>query len=137
MRGCSSTKPLVNIYIEYKGQKIEIGKFCLFCDKVRNVKKSILEKLKLSYYAKFKGIVEISYSGYILSDEDAKINSFGIKENSIINVIVYEDLFEYIEKYNEQLKQLIEMGFDEEEIDIRLLKLCMGKIPDYLRNIEK
>ena len=52
-------------------------------------------------------------------------------------MIVFQELFEYIEKYIEQLKQLIEMGFDEEEIDIRLLKLCMGKVSDYLKNIEK
>jgi len=27
------------------------------------------------------------------------------------------------------------MGFDEEEIDIRILKQCLGDIPYYLRNI--
>ena len=87
-------------------------------------------------YYKEEEIIKVTEVWQIIN-ENEWVYIDAITEMRSISDHLYEDLFEYIEKYNEQLKQLIEMGFDEEEIDIRLLKLCMGKIPYYLRNIEK
>ena len=134
---CRSTKKYVKIYMEYKGKIREIGDFCLYCTRLIHLKEIILQKLKATKYINYKDMCILHFQGNLLceSDEIEIINTLGIQENSIINVSFHEELHEYIEKYSKQLHQLYVMGFDEEEIDIRILKGCLGDIPYYFKNI--
>ena len=66
---------------------------------------------------------------------DKKIWLLGIGEGSVLNVIIDEELFEYTEKYSAQLYDLYIMGFDEEEISLKLFKQCYGDILRYFLNI--
>ena len=132
---CRSKKEYVNIYMEYKGKRRKIGDFCLYCTKVIDLKEIILQILKATKYINYKDMCILRFQGNLLIKENEILNTLGIKADSIINVSFHEELFEYIEEYSKQLHLLYEMGFDEEEIDIRILKQCLGDIPYYLRNI--
>ena len=138
IRGCSYGGKHIKINMKYKEQIIDIS-VCPDCAKVRDLKESFLSKIKYtSYYgynSQYKGVCELSYNGRILDDEDIKIKSLGIGENSEVNITIYEELFEYTKKYSKELYELYEMGFDDEEIDIMLFKNCSGSIPNYLRHI--
>ena len=121
--------------MEYKGKRRKIGDFCLYCTKVIDLKEIILQILKETKYINYKDMCILRFQGNLLINENEILNTLGIKADSIINVSFHEELFEYIEEYSKQLHLLYEMGFDEEEIDIRILKQCLGDIPYYLRNI--
>ena len=142
IRGCGYGGKHIKIYMKYKDITIDLT-VCPNCTKVRDLKINFLRKFKnAQFYDNYKNylykeICKLRYNWKILCDEDMdkKIRLLGIGEGSVINVIIDEELFEYTEKYSAQLYDLYIMGFDEEEINLKLLKQCYGDIPRYFLNI--
>ena len=140
--GCSYGGKHIKIYMKYKDITIDLTD-CPNCTKVRDLKIYFLKRFKNSYFYDkyhkylYKGICKLSFNCEILCDEDMdkKIRLFGIGDGSVINVIIDEELFEYTEKYSAQLYDLYIMGFDEEEINLKLFKQCYGDILSYFLNI--
>jgi hypothetical protein len=131
IRGC---KP-VNIYIKYQNQTKEI-KFCLF----HNVN-VLKDQIHFKLYIKPE-YQEIYFDGKLLDKEVDDIYKLGIKENSIIDLkfkhyISIDDIYDYKEMYKSQINQLEEMGFSENEINLNILKQCLGDINYYFENNRK
>ena len=128
--------------MKYKGKTIDLT-VCPNCTKVGDLKINFLKEFNnTNYYYGYhkylyKEVCKLWYNGAILYDEDMDktIKFFGIGEGSVINVIIDEELLECIEKYSKQLYDLYIMGFDDEEINLRLLKDCLGDIQRYFQNI--
>ena len=120
----------IPIYIRYKDETKEI-KICL-CYKINNIKEVISRELFIK--PKYQ---KISFNGKLLDDEAI----LGIKEGSILdldleNVINDDDVFDYKEKYKDQIYKLKIMGFKENEINLYRLNECSGDIQLYLNSEE-
>ena len=123
----------IPIKIRYKDQTTEIS-VCL-CYKIDYLKEVISRKLFLKpEYQK------ISFNGKFLDEETIDLGSLGIKKDSILDLKLknclydYDDIFDYKKKYEKQIFKLIDMGFKESEINIDLLKKCLGNIQYYFLN---
>jgi hypothetical protein len=122
----------IPIYIrtEYKITEINI---CL-CYKINNLKEVIFEKL--FYKPEYQKII---FNGKLLDKEVIDLRSLGIKKDSILDLKLkyynnYDDVIDYKKKYEESIYKLTEMGFKENEIDIKLLKNLNGDIQYYFVN---
>ena len=134
-RGCGNpVENLATIRIQYKDIIAMKKDVCLKCTKVQLFKWDILEGFGFSRH--YKGICEIEHLGKILNKEDKTLESFGVKNDSLIIVHIDEDIYKLIKEYEIQLNQLYKMGFYEEEIDLKLLKQCMGSLEQYFKNQE-
>ncbi len=124
------------IYIMHKGKKREI-KICL-CRHVEYLKEYIQKELGIKPECQ-----ELRLNGKILK-EGKDILSLGVKEYSIIDLNIIPDELEkiegiydfmdndeilnYKEKYKNELAQLNDMGYYDEEINIQILKQCSGNV---------
>jgi len=111
--------------------KIEI----CFCHHVIHLKEYIQRKFGIKPERQ-----ELSLNGFKLEKEGVDIASLGVKKDSIIDLKIldepqYENYFDYDysvddikEKYKNELDQLNDMGYSDEEINIQVLKECSGNL---------
>ena len=119
------------IYIRYQGNTTEL-KVCL-CYRVENLKQRIQQKLGFKPECQ-----ELSFNGKRLDKNGVDIYSLGVREGSIIDLDIIQDFEDFIEndgdysdykeKYKNELNQLKDMGFLDEDINIEVLKQCSGNV---------
>ena len=70
----------------------------------------------------------IEFIGIFNSNKSGNTKIFEVPEDE-------EENIDYKEKYKNQLSQLKEMGFNEEEINIQILKVCNGNIENAIEKL--
>ena len=124
----------VPIYIRYGGKTTEIKVCrCYSCDYLKVRIKEIMGIDPANH--------ELIFNGEKLDNKKGDLLSLGVEEKSIIDMEIkkeekFEDFFqyddgnydEYKEKYKNELNQLKEMGFLDEEINIPILQQCNGNV---------
>ena len=117
IRGCS----LTSIYVNVNGN-ITYMRICI-CGNVKHIKEQIQDKLGIK--AEFQ---QLSLEGKILDDDSVTTKSLGLKPYSIIELTNLENdnNLDYKEKYKNQLEQLKNMGYNDENTNLEALKLNNG-----------
>ena len=125
------------IYIK-NGDKTTNLKVC-FCYPVKILKERICRETGIK-----PQVQKLSFEGKVFDKEDAEIITYGLKDGSVIDLEIvpepeYENLFDYTyydnytfeelkEKFKNELNQLKDMGYFDEEMNIQVLKECEGNI---------
>ena len=93
------------------------------CGNVKHIKEQIGEKLGIK--PEFQ---QLSLEGKILDDDSVTTKSLGLKPYSIIELTNLENdnNLDYKEKYKNQLEQLKNMGYNDENTNLEALKLNNG-----------
>lgn len=119
MRGCNLRSICVNIDGEITQMAI-----CI-CGNVKHIKEQIRDKLEIE--PEFQ---ELSLDGKILDDDNVTTKSLNLIPYALIDLKVKGnlkyDIFKV--KYKDQLIQLKNMGFNDEDINLQVLKLYNGDI---------
>ena len=117
IRGCS----LTSIYVNVNGN-ITYMRICI-CGNVKHIKEQIQDKLGIK--AEFQ---QLSLEGKILDDDNVTTKSLNLKPYSIIELTNLENdnNLDYKEKYKNQLEQLKNMGYNDENTNLEALKLNNG-----------
>ena len=119
MRGCNLRSICVNIDGEITQMAI-----CI-CGNVKHIKEQIRDKLEIE--PEFQ---ELSLDGKILDDDNVTTKSLNLVPYALIDLKVKGnlkyDIFKV--KYKDQLIQLKNMGFNDEDINLQVLKLYNGDI---------
>ena len=71
---------------------------------------------------------KLYFNGKILDDNEKDISQLGIKDLSIIDLDGGIDNFDYKERFKNELIQLKEMGFKNEENNLQILRVSAGNI---------
>ena len=117
-RGCN----LMTIYVNIDGQKHKMG-ICI-CGNVKHIKEQINEKIGIK--PEFQ---ELSFNGKILDDEKVRTKDLGLNSFSIINLkLKGSGNVDYKTLYENELEQLKNMGFIDENENLEALKLNDGNI---------
>ena len=125
------------IYIK-NGDKTTTLKVCFYCPVIA-LKQSIYKETGIK-----PQIQKLSFEGKVLDKENAEVITYGLRTGSVIDLEIlqvteYENLFDYTyynkytfqelkEKFKNELNQLKDMGYFDEEMDIQVLKECDGNI---------
>ena len=125
------------IYIK-NGDKTTTLKVC-FCYPVHHLKGLIYKETGIK-----PQVQKLSFEGKVFDKEKAEIITYGLKDGSVIDLEIiqepeYENLFDYNyynnysfeelkEKFKNELNQLKDMGYFDEEMNIQVLKECDGNI---------
>ena len=133
MRGHTYRK----IYIK-NGEQTTILEVC-FCYDVGYLKERIFKKTGIK-----PQVQKLSFKGKAFDKENESIQTYGLEEGSVIDLEIipepeYENPFYYNyynnytieelkEKFKNELTQLKDMGYCDEEINIQVLKECDGNI---------
>ena len=119
---------IISIFINIDGQKtkMDINKY----SDIKKVKEQIQNQLGIN-----PEYQELSYNGTLLDNENTKIDYLGIKDSSVIDLKmkIKEDLgnddnCDYTEKYKNELIQLNNMGYTDDDVNIQALKLNGGNV---------
>ena len=119
---------IISIFINIDGQKtkMDINKY----SDIKKVKEQIQNQLGIN-----PEYQELSYNGTLLDNENTKIDYLGIKDSSVIDLKmkIKEDLgnddnCNYKEKYKNELIQLNNMGYTDDDVNIQALKLNGGNV---------
>ena len=125
------------IYIK-NGDKTTNLRVC-FCYPVYHLKELICKETGIK-----PQVQKLSFEGKVFDKEKAEIITYGLKDGSVIDLEIipepeYENLFDYNyynnysfeelkEKFKNELNQLRDMGYFDEEMNIQVLKECDGNI---------
>ena len=71
---------------------------------------------------------ELYLNGRQLNDNYKYLHQLGVKELSILSLNEYTDKCDYKEKFKNELIQLKDMGFSNEEANIQILRVSAGNI---------
>lgn len=117
IRGCS----LRSIYVSVNGN-ITYMAICI-CGNVKHIKEQIGKELGIK--PEFQ---QLSLEGKILDDDSVTTKSLGLKPYSIIELTNLENdnNLDYKEKYKNQLEQLKNMGYNDENTNLEALKVNNG-----------
>ena len=119
---------IISIFINIDGQKtkMDINKY----SDIKKVKEQIQNQLGIN-----PEYQELRYNGTLLDNENTKIDYLGIKDSSVIDLKmkIKEDLgnddnSDYKEKYKNELIQLNNMGYTDDDVNIQALKLNGGNV---------
>lgn len=110
---------LIFIKHEYHITEIQI----CFCRNLEYLKELIQNKT--GFNSKYQ---KLYFNGKILDDNTKDISQLGIKELSIIDLDDSNDNCDYKERFKNELIQLKEMGFKNEEKNIQILRVSGGNI---------
>ena len=126
IRGCN----LRTIFVNIDGQKTKMD-ICI-CVDVKHIKEQINEKLGIK--PEFQ---ELSLNGKILDDETVKTKALisGFSSYPVFDLKIKikedsenDDNCDYKEKYKNELIQLNNMGYTDDDVNIQALKLNGGNI---------
>lgn len=125
------------IYIK-NGDKTTNLKVC-FCYPVKILKERVWKETGIE-----PQVQKLSFEGKVFDKEDAEIITYGLKDGSVIDLEIvrepeYENIFDYTyynnysfeelkEKFKNELSQLKDMGYFDEEMNIQVLRECDGNI---------
>lgn len=87
-----------------------------------------IEQLKEQFQNKIGDFQTLYFNGKALDDKKKSIGDLGIREFSIIDLDGPIDYSDYKEKYKNELIHLKEMGFCNEEKNIRIIRVSAGNI---------
>ena len=118
------------LYIDYN-DKIKALEVCT-CYRVYYLKNLIEKEIGINPRQQ-----KLSFNGKVLDKENEEIAAFGIKGGEKINLEIIPDtkydfdifnIEEFKENFKNELSQLKNMGFNDEELNIQILRECAGNI---------